>query len=195
MSIGFARILEKINTDRFTNDCHFLLFHLQEGENVAKLEKADILELTVRHLHQLRRTNTLGTRNESSYAEKFKAGFRHCAAEISTCLGVVDQSTQAQILNHLNSCMTKIDRNQHHNPYAGNRVSPPMHARPAIQVQSPNQINAHVNGGPIRVPAQFGDARMHMQRPENFSESSTRFNTPPLSPKVDIDDASVWRPW
>jgi hypothetical protein len=26
-----------------------------EGENVSKLEKADILELTVRHLHRLRR--------------------------------------------------------------------------------------------------------------------------------------------
>lgn len=170
---------------------------------MAKLEKADILELTVRHLHQLRRTNTLGSRSDNTYAEKFKAGFRHCAAEISSCLGVADQNTQSQILNHLNSCMSKIDRNQpqpQYNPYAANRGSPPTHARPAIQVQSPNQINAHAIAGPIRVPAQFGEVRMQpanqmqMQRHEHLPESSTRFNTPPLSPKVDIDD-SVWRPW
>jgi len=35
----------------YTNFCVFQA----EGENVSKLEKADILELTVRHLHRLRR--------------------------------------------------------------------------------------------------------------------------------------------
>lgn len=36
---------------------HTLCVFQAEGENVSKLEKADILELTVRHLHRLRRSH------------------------------------------------------------------------------------------------------------------------------------------
>merc|ERR1712071_438310 len=39
-----------------------------EGENLTKLEKADVLELTVRHLHKLRDRQALGLGNNSSNA-------------------------------------------------------------------------------------------------------------------------------
>uniref|UniRef100_V9IHA8 Enhancer of split mbeta protein n=1 Tax=Apis cerana TaxID=7461 RepID=V9IHA8_APICE len=45
-----------------------------EGENVAKLEKADILELTVRHLHTLRAARRLTLTPENSYADRFREG-------------------------------------------------------------------------------------------------------------------------
>ncbi|KAF4517714.1 hypothetical protein B566_EDAN013392 [Ephemera danica] len=45
-----------------------------EGENVSKLEKADILELTVRHLHRLRRQHALTLTPEVTYADRFRAG-------------------------------------------------------------------------------------------------------------------------
>merc|ERR1712071_567566 len=69
-----------------------------EGENLTKLEKADVLELTVRHLHKLRDRQALGLGNNSSnaaaaaaavgtpYADKFRAGYSHCAAEVSRYL-------------------------------------------------------------------------------------------------------------
>lgn len=203
---------------------NFLVYFLdQEGENVAKLEKADILELTVRHLHTLRRQNVLGTRADSSYAEKFKAGFRHCAAEVSNFLGVVDQDTSVQVLKHLNTCINHLDRSANPAPFQPHQQ--PAN-RPAIQIQSPNQINAQATGS--RHPSQmhwspnqqqfYSDKQKHqmmLQRPiskpmpmhyshsgrsanstpESLSESSTRINTPPISPKIDIDDSSVWRPW
>ncbi|KAJ8972254.1 hypothetical protein NQ317_014619 [Molorchus minor] len=50
-----------------------------EGENVSKLEKADILELTVRHLHSLKRQHQLVLPPEQSYADRFRAGFSQCA--------------------------------------------------------------------------------------------------------------------
>lgn len=177
------------------------------------MEKADILELTVRHLHQLRRQNVLSPRSENTYAEKFKAGFRHCAAEVSSFLGGIDHGTSSKIVNHLNTCMTHIERNTApapahlHQQYAANRPLPPSNGRP---VQSPN---AHAII-PQRVPAlgvsqQFDVVRMlaanqmNMYRdggrsqnatPESVNDSSTRINTPPLSPK-DNEDASMWRPW
>ncbi|KYQ52792.1 Enhancer of split mbeta protein [Trachymyrmex zeteki] len=57
-----------------------------EGENVAKLEKADILELTVRHLHTLRAARRLTLTPENSYADRFRDGFTQCAQEVSTFL-------------------------------------------------------------------------------------------------------------
>ncbi|XP_031630093.1 enhancer of split m3 protein-like [Contarinia nasturtii] len=202
-----------------------------EGENVAKLEKADILELTVRHLHTLRRQNILGVRSENSYAEKFKAGFRHCAAEVSNFLNVVDQETSVPIIKHLNSCMNHMERNASpsnamhmHQQYANN---PMQSQRPSIQIQSPNQINAHAAAaaaahhrqspsaawstkGRSPVPAPMMPQPKHQimyppnhiyanrspaTTPDSMMESSTRVNTPPISPKIDIDDSSVWRPW
>lgn len=198
---------------------------------MAKLEKADILELTVRHLHNLRHQNVLGTRAENSYAEKFKAGFRHCAAEVSNFLGVVDQDTSAQVVKHLNTCINHMERSSASNvsqfPYQPHQVHPA--ARPSIQIQSPNQINAQAtssrNGwssklesppSPQQQQQYYADKQkyqMMMQRPlkkqmlyeyqcrsanstpESLNEYPTRINTPPISPNIDIDDSSVWRPW
>lgn len=84
-------------------------FSLQEGENVAKLEKADILELTVRHLHTLRRQTQITARSDQSYADRFKAGFRHCAAEVTNFLGGVDHHTSVHVLKHLNLCIKRLE--------------------------------------------------------------------------------------
>lgn len=89
-----------------------------EGENVSKLEKADILELTVRHLHKLKRHNALGLGaggQDSVYADKFRAGFAHCATEVSNYLTSdvrsppVEPSAGVKLLHHLGVCMRKID--------------------------------------------------------------------------------------
>ncbi|XP_025199146.1 enhancer of split mbeta protein-like [Melanaphis sacchari] len=94
-----------------------------EGENVSKLEKADILELTVRHLHKLKRHNALGlTGVDSVYADKFRAGFAHCATEVSNYLTSdvrsppVDPSAGVKLLHHLGACMRKIDVDSNRSP-------------------------------------------------------------------------------
>lgn len=196
-------------------------------------------------MHTLRRQNILGVRSDNSYAEKFKAGFRHCAAEVSSFLNVVDQETSVPIIKHLNSCMNHMERNaasanngmHMHQQYPASPMTPhqqqQQQQRPAIQIQSPNQINAHavaaaaaaavhhhrqspssqwssVNKGRSPVPPMMPQPKHQMMYPLNHMypnrspsltpdghhmESSTRVNTPPASPKIDIDDSSVWRPW
>lgn len=86
-----------------------------EGENVSKLEKADILELTVSHLHKLRRQHALSLSLDTSYADRFRAGFTQCAAEVSTYLATfpaaasVDPTSTAKLLQHLGSCIRTLE--------------------------------------------------------------------------------------
>lgn len=83
-----------------------------EGENVSKLEKADILELTVRHLHKLRRQQRLAV-NPVTDADRFRAGFTHCATEVSRCLAAtpgVDVRLGTKLMTHLGHRLNDMDR-------------------------------------------------------------------------------------
>lgn len=83
-----------------------------EGENVSKLEKADILELTVQHLHKLRRQQRLAA-NPVTDADRFRAGFTHCATEVSRCLAStpgVDIRLGTKLMTHLGHRLNDIDR-------------------------------------------------------------------------------------
>ncbi|XP_053947531.1 protein hairy [Anastrepha ludens] len=78
-----------------------------DGENLSKLEKADILELTVRHLQRLRETNGLFVRHSDTMnMEKFWAGFQHCAVEVSHFLQKYDQQNK-----HVNGDLIKYIAN------------------------------------------------------------------------------------
>jgi hairy-and-enhancer-of-split protein len=77
-----------------------------EGENVSKLEKADILELTVRHLHKLNQSRRLLVRNPLEDLQKFQAGYSSCAQEAATFLlstPGVDVRLSQRLLGHLSS--------------------------------------------------------------------------------------------
>lgn len=85
-----------------------------EGENVSKLEKADILELTVRHLHNLKRQHQLVITPEQSYPDRFRAGFAQCAQEVSQYLSKppVENANPAagrKLLQHLSACVRHLD--------------------------------------------------------------------------------------
>merc|ERR1712061_440576 len=82
-----------------------MVFALQtEGESISKLEKADVLELTVRHLRKLRRQEML-TLNPGTEQENYRAGYTACATEISQCLArvapSVDLPTRTRLMSHL----------------------------------------------------------------------------------------------
>ena len=63
-----------------------MVFALQtEGESISKLEKADVLELTVNHLRKLKRQQML-TLNPSLDLDRFHAGYTACASEVGRVL-------------------------------------------------------------------------------------------------------------
>merc|ERR1712032_1099037 len=63
-----------------------MVFALQtEGESISKLEKADVLELTVNHLRKLKRQQMLSL-NPALDLDRFHAGYSTCATEVSRSL-------------------------------------------------------------------------------------------------------------
>merc|ERR1711936_1337489 len=79
-----------------------------QGENVSKLEKADILELTVRHLHKMQQARRLmsTSRNPLEEIHRFQAGYSSCAQEAASFLlstPGVDITVGQRMLAHLSS--------------------------------------------------------------------------------------------
>merc|ERR1719300_1037851 len=63
-----------------------MVYALQsEGESISKLEKADVLELTVKHLRKLKRQQMLAV-NPGLDMDRYRAGYTTCATEVSRCL-------------------------------------------------------------------------------------------------------------
>ncbi|XP_065155233.1 enhancer of split mgamma protein-like [Atheta coriaria] len=141
-----------------------------EGENVSKLEKADILELTVRHLHTLKRQHQLVIPNEPTYTDRFRAGFTQCAQEVSQFITspaeIIEPTAGKRLLQHLGACVQQLDQG-------------PQSPSPQPNQQAPRSppMNAH-QGQPS---------------PAHHYERSY---TPPTSPANNTNNqASMWRPW
>lgn len=63
----------------------------------AKLEKADILEMTVKHLE--------GLRSEGAGSpDRFRAGYRHCVTEVSKFQGI-EPALKRRLVRHLEGCV------------------------------------------------------------------------------------------
>merc|ERR1712013_579656 len=88
-----------------------MVFAMQsEGENISKLEKADVLELTVKHLRKLKRQQMLAL-NPSLDMDRFHAGYTTCATEVSRTLAStgVDISIGSRLMSHLGHKLNNIE--------------------------------------------------------------------------------------
>lgn len=145
-----------------------------EGENVSKLEKADILELTVRHLHNLKRQHQLILPQEQSYADRFRAGFTQCAQEVThfittpTPSEIVEPAAGRKLLQHLSACVRQLDN------VAQN-----------IQLEQEQQ--------------QQRLQQQQQQSQQKHHHHHVRHSlTPPISPGSENKDSGsgpMWRPW
>ncbi|KAF9799582.1 hypothetical protein SFRURICE_018769 [Spodoptera frugiperda] len=144
-----------------------------EGENVAKLEKADILELTVRHLHKLRRQRRLSL-NPTVDADRFRAGFTHAANEVSRCLASipgVDVRLGTQLMTHLGHRLNDMQR-------AAAAADTPPASPPSPAPSTTSSTSGYVSPSPPASPV-----HMHTATPLDCTTSS--FSKSP----------AVWRPW
>merc|ERR1712025_729429 len=88
-----------------------MVFALQtEGESISKLEKADVLELTVKHLRKLKRQQMLAL-NPALDMDRFHAGYTTCATEVSRTLAStgVDISIGSRLMSHLGHKLNNIE--------------------------------------------------------------------------------------
>lgn len=74
----------------------------------AKLEKADILEMTVRHLQGIHQGQNLS--GTHAMEARFQAGFAECAREVTRfiCNTDVEASLRSRLLGHLASCLASL---------------------------------------------------------------------------------------
>ena len=103
-----------------------LILDSAKAENTkhSKLEKADILELTVRHFQRHRSLDTQGV-------QQYRAGYADCVREVQRYLetpdaqtmAVLDQGVRQRLLQHLDSCVSEVDVDLR--PNQDERVQPP----------------------------------------------------------------------
>jgi hypothetical protein len=111
-------IMEKKRRARINNSLNELKVLILDALNKdpsrhSKLEKADILEMTVRHLQNVQRQQMASAiSTDPSVLNKYRAGFNECATEVGRYIGRVDgveNALRQRILNHLNACVTSLN--------------------------------------------------------------------------------------
>lgn len=90
-----------------------MVFALQsEGESITKLEKADVLELTVRHLQKLKRQQQLQA-NPNLDMDRYRAGYTACASEVSRFMAQipgVNITMGTQLMSHLGASINGMEQ-------------------------------------------------------------------------------------
>lgn len=84
----------------------------KDSSRHSKLEKADILEMTVTHLQNLRRLQvTAALSSDPAILGKYRAGFNECLAEVTRflagCEGVPAE-VRSRLLGHLAACLLQL---------------------------------------------------------------------------------------
>ena len=147
-----------------------------EGESISKLEKADVLELTVKHLRKLRRHQMLTLAPPPASEDRYQSGFAACATEVSRCLTSipsVEVGLRTRLMSHLGLRLAS----------AGLPQDPP--------VSGPGQVCVPVPTYPT--PSHLLQA-MSPPSEADLGYISGRDSTP--SPELNVvDTESVWRPF
>ncbi|OWF56768.1 transcription factor HES-1-like [Mizuhopecten yessoensis] len=93
----------------------------KDTSHYSKLEKADILEMTVKHLRALqRRQITSAVAADPTVAAKYNIGFSECASEVMRYLGSaqgINEDVRNRVVNHLGGCVQTVNASSmaHHN--------------------------------------------------------------------------------
>ncbi|XP_028920347.1 transcription factor HES-4 isoform X1 [Ornithorhynchus anatinus] len=124
----------------------------KDSSRHSKLEKADILEMTVKHLRSLQRAQmTAALSADPSVLGKYRAGFNECMNEVtrflSTCEGV-SSDVRSRLLSHLAACLGQLVPLSYPPPPSG---PPPTHLAPPpslpVQLSGP----AAAGSGPCKM--------------------------------------------
>ncbi|KAJ8676173.1 hypothetical protein QAD02_011959 [Eretmocerus hayati] len=125
----------------------------------SKLEKADILEMTVKHLQQVQRQQlSTAVATDPAVLTKFRSGFSECASEVSRYvnhLENVDPTVKQRLVSHLNNCVNNLQQvspfYNHYVPYMPERLYPEVKVGFQSDVQSGDENN---NGSArIQIPS------------------------------------------
>ncbi|KAJ8338157.1 hypothetical protein SKAU_G00371230 [Synaphobranchus kaupii] len=189
--------------------------HIAQSCRRSKLEKADILELTVRHLKALTQSNGLGSFADVAMS-RFYAGYSDCAREVSRFLNTSDginHTVRGSLLRRLSDRATALTSG---GALPNHRPESPVHRLtferfPTVSSGGSSVIESHllkslqsvVGGQPVTLPVANSAFSFLLQpRQESLdpgvSTQLVRVNTV-LDSKVhtatSCTSETVWRPW
>lgn len=165
-----------------------------EGENVSKLEKADILELTVQHLRKQRHQQLLQQSRPTIDTDRFRAGFTHAANEVSRCLAAtpgVNVALGTKLMTHLGHRLNEINVER---PLSINTATTAA-AAATTSVPAYSPISS-ASSSCFDNESQSGDEHMYaMPLTPASSARSQHSNSPSPPPQQQQSNGSMWRPW
>lgn len=193
----------------------------KDGESITKLEKADVLELTVRHLRKLKTQGSLGLGAPGpspslASMERYRAGYSLAAAEISKFVtsgaSGLEVTASARLLHHLSASI----RNMESLTASASYMQPPPHLSipPTTTIMSLGSGSHHksaMNLSDYLSPSKLDALRYSLgapQSPPTLVRPETLSPPPPcrhsaprddkgrvLVPRTDKEDDKAWRPW
>ncbi|XP_078120181.1 transcription factor HES-1-B-like [Sander vitreus] len=181
----------------------------KDSSRHSKLEKADILEMTVKHLRNLQRLQmTAAVNTDPSVLGKYRAGFSECVGEVtrflSTCEGV-NTEVRTCLLSHLAACVSQINAVNFYTPHPGalrlGQTGTQIPAASAPQMPCKSGSAMHASSEALKLYGSFQvvptpDGQFAFLVPSAAlvplgAQNSHRVS--PVAPPVTSD--SVWRPW
>ncbi|KAL3268419.1 hypothetical protein HHI36_007532 [Cryptolaemus montrouzieri] len=148
----------------------------------SKLEKADILEMTVKHLQNLQRQQiAMSAATDPAVINKFRAGFSECATEVGRFPGL-EPTVRRRLLQHLANCLNQNQKPQevaqvqvHILPNTGSNIE---------QIQHSNGIIlSNVNGSGVQlVPTRLPNGDIALVLPTSSTQNSSNPSLPLLVP-------------
>ncbi|KAK5624236.1 oxysterol-binding protein hes1 [Crenichthys baileyi] len=177
----------------------------KDSSRHSKLEKADILEMTVKHLRNLQRLQmTAALNTDPSILGKYRAGFSECVGEVSrflsTCEGVTTE-VRTRLLGHLAARVTQINSVNLHGPHLGD-----LGQTSGTQIAASSSPRVPLKGGSVSPEAVklYGGFQVVASPDGQFAfffpsaalaplSVKHSHHVSPVAPAVTSD--SVWRPW
>ncbi|KAG7319399.1 hypothetical protein KOW79_016542 [Hemibagrus wyckioides] len=193
-------LVEKKRRARINESLQELRGLLSDTELHAKMENAEVLELTVKRVESILQDQSHETDSMSREAsERFAAGYIQCMHEVhtfvSSCPGI-DAIVAAELLNHLLECMPLNEELQDSILDFGSELLSPTGSRPHISspgarapALSPNSSTSGTEEDPSSdleesfSESALGSAAEQVQEEEEEHRSTAPFCT------------SMWRPW
>ncbi|XP_034411855.1 transcription factor HES-1-B-like [Cyclopterus lumpus] len=181
----------------------------KDSSRHSKLEKADILEMTVKHLRNLQRLQmTTAVNTDPCVLGKYRAGFSECVGEVTRFLSTsegVNTEVRTRLLSHLASCVTQINPVNFYAPHPValglGQTGPQITAVSAPQMPSKSGSSMHASpeamklyGGFQVVPTRDGQFAFLVSSAALMPlGAQNSHHMSPVAPQGTLD--SVWRPW
>ncbi|OWF56769.1 protein hairy-like [Mizuhopecten yessoensis] len=158
----------------------------KDSSQYSKLEKADILEMTVKHLRNLQRQQmSTALASDPNVVSKYRAGFKECAGEVVKYLNTsqsVNDDMRSRIMNHLSGVAPSVNahpQSQQQHQQQQQQVTPvqitPVSQQKVVHPQPQHQTMQPLS---VQIPTQ-----QHAQN-NSFSSNSSMSSFTTISSPV-----------